>query len=107
MASEGRINEVLHRELAEAITTEVVFPDGLITITGVDCSTDLSHAKVYVSVLPDHLTGTALRLLQKASSRIMDKAKRHIKFRRIPKLHWSFDPIERDYEEMEEIMKDL
>jgi ribosome-binding factor A len=107
MASEERINEVLHRELAEAITQEVEFPEGLITITAVDCSSDFSFARVFVSVLPDHLTGTALRALKKSSARVMARAKKHLKFRRIPKLRWSFDSIERDYEEIDKVMREI
>lgn len=107
MASQERINEILHRELAEGISQEVEFPDGLITVTGVDCASDFSYARVFISVLPDHLTGSALRALQKASGRLMERAKRHVKFRRLPKIRWIFDPIERDYEKMESVMKDI
>jgi ribosome-binding factor A len=107
MPATGRINEILYRELSAAIPREVFFPEGLITITSVDCSSDMGHARAYVSVLPDRLTGTALRALQKSSVTIMKSVAGRLKFRRIPKLSWSFDPVERDYEKMDKVFQEI
>ena len=107
MPSVGRINEILHREISEAISREVFFPDGLITVTSVDCASDMGYARVYVSVLPDKLAGTALRSLQKSSAQIMKLASGHLKFRKIPKIQWSFDPIEREYAEIDKVFREI
>ena len=107
MSSQDKANEILHRELAEAISQIVEFPEGLITVTGVDCASSFDSAKVFVSVLPDNLTGSALRALQRSSGRIMEQIKKRVKFRRLPRLYWIFDPIERDYEKMEKMMRDI
>ena len=107
MPSVGRINEILHREISEAISREVFFPEGLITVTSVDCSSDMSHARIYVSVLPDKLAGTALRSLQKSSAQIIKLAANHLKFRKIPKIQWSFDPIEREYEKIDKVFQEI
>jgi ribosome-binding factor A len=49
----ARLNEQLRADLAELIVREVKDPrlGGLVTVTSVDISPDLRHAKVYVSVL--------------------------------------------------------
>ncbi|MBN2854332.1 ribosome-binding factor A, partial [Patescibacteria group bacterium] len=62
-----RVNELLLEELANAINKEVGLPDALITVSFVDCDPDLKNARVGISVLPDRLAGTALRLLKSST----------------------------------------
>ena len=47
-----RIGDQMQRELAELIRREVKDPRvGLVTITAVDVSRDLGHAKVFITVM--------------------------------------------------------
>ena len=47
-----RIGDQMQRELALLIQREIKDPRlGLVTITGVDVTRDLSHAKVYITVM--------------------------------------------------------
>ena len=49
-----RVNEAVREVLSEAITTELKDPRvGFVTVTAVDTSPDLRHARVFVSVLGD------------------------------------------------------
>ena len=50
-----RINESIREILSSVIATEGLKDPrvGFVTVTGVDTSSDLRHAKVYVSVLGD------------------------------------------------------
>lgn len=62
----GRIEDQIQRELSAIISTELKDPRvGMVTITGVTVTSDLQHAKVYVTTLapagrrPDILSGLA------------------------------------------------
>src|SRR5438477_363946 len=46
-----RVNELLKRELSGIIAREITFAEGLVSISGVDVSSDLKSAHVFVSVL--------------------------------------------------------
>ena len=49
-----RVNEALRQVLSDAITQDLKDPRvGFVTVTGVDVSPDLRHARVHVSVLGD------------------------------------------------------
>jgi ribosome-binding factor A len=49
-----RVNEAVREVLSEAITTELKDPRvGFVTVTSVETSPDLRHARVFVSVLGD------------------------------------------------------
>ena len=49
-----RVNEAVRQVLSDAITQDLKDPRvGFVTVTGVDVSPDLRHARVYVSVLGD------------------------------------------------------
>jgi ribosome-binding factor A len=95
MPNIDRLNETLRKEIASIITEEVEFPDGLITITRVECDANFYSARVLFSVLPDSLVGTALEKLRKNSRLIGEELKHRIRIRKIPHLIWEFDPTEK------------
>jgi ribosome-binding factor A len=90
-----RLNETLRKEIAMIITEEIDFPNGLITITHVECDSNFYSARILFSVLPDSLVGTALEKLRKNSGLIAEELKHRIKIRKIPHLIWEFDPTEK------------
>lgn len=103
MSKIDQINEIIHRELAMAVNQELQLPNVLVTISYVFCDQDLRSARVGVSVLPDKLTGTALKRL-KASSGIFAKIiAKNTRLRKAPKLIWEFDDTERKAAELEEV----
>jgi ribosome-binding factor A len=104
MSKIPRINELILSELASAVNREVGLPDALITITYVECSSDLKQARVGFSVLPDHLAGTALRRLQASTSRLLPLLRARIKLRRFPHLVWEFDATEREAGKIERLI---
>jgi ribosome-binding factor A len=83
------VREVLSARIAEGLNDPRI---GFVTLTSVDTSTDLSHARVYVSVLGDEtqraetLTGlgSAHGLLQQAIGR-------ELRMKRTPTLQFVFD----------------
>jgi ribosome-binding factor A len=95
MPNIDRLNETLRKEIAQIITEEIEFPDGLITLTHVECDTNFYSARILFSVLPDSLVGTALEKLRKGSKLIAEELKHRIRIRKIPHLIWEFDPTEK------------
>lgn len=49
-----RVEELIKREMSDIISNELKDPRiGFVTVTGIEVSGDLSHAKVFVSVMGD------------------------------------------------------
>jgi ribosome-binding factor A len=91
-----RIGDQMQRELAQLIQREIKDPRlGLVTITAVDVSRDLSHAKVYVTVMgqeetPDNINQT-LRVLKDASGFLRMMLGKAMQLRTVPQLNFSYD----------------
>ena len=102
-----QLNEALLHELALLINSELDFPEALVTVSYVDCSPDLKQAKVGFSVLPDRLSGTALRKLQAASGHLVGALAKRLPLRRLPHLIWEFDPTEKEAGKIERLIAGL
>lgn len=100
-----QLNEQLKKELASLIIKEMALNNGLITVCFVNCSTDLKHAKIAISVLPDKFAGTALSSLRKHSSIFNQALRQKLKIRQIPRFHWTLDTTESRAAEIEEVIK--
>lgn len=88
-----RIAEQLRRNLSEIVRRELKDPRlQFITITNVEVSGDLSHAKVYFSLLePDADPAPAAEALQRASGFIRSQLGRSMHVRQTPELHFFHD----------------
>ncbi len=90
-----RIGDQMQRELALLIQREIKDPRlGMVTITAVDVSRDLSHAKVYITVMgkdsPEQIQQN-LEILQEAAGFLRMQLGKAIKVRTIPQLHFHYD----------------
>lgn len=90
-----RIGDQMQRELAQLIQREIKDPRlGLVTLTGIDVSRDLAHAKVYFTVMgKDDAASIALNqeILQEAAGYLRMLLGKAIKLRTIPQLHFHYD----------------
>ncbi len=107
MAKAEKLNGLLMFELAQAVNREVSLGNILITITYVDCSPDLSQAKIGFSVLPDNMVGTALRKLNSATGEIVAILRKRLKLRKMPHLIWEFDVTEKEAAKIERLISDI
>jgi len=103
----GQINELLRAELAQLIEERLELPGTLITVTRVDCSPDLSYAKISISVLPEKFTGSALEQLRKNTSFFAKILLKKTRLRHIPRLNWHVDDTEVKAAEIDELFKQL
>lgn len=102
-----QINELLKSEIANLVSRDIFLENGLITITYVDCSPDLKNAKIGISVLPEHLSGSALRLLRSHSKRFSQNLKKRINLKFIPKFTWEIDKQQRYANEIDRVIMDI
>ncbi len=88
-----RVDELLRQEIGTLLSKEVADPRiGFATITDVETSPDLGHAKVWVSVIggPADREET-VRALQGSMGFIRHELGRRLRIRRIPELHVRLD----------------
>lgn len=89
-----RLNSLLKEVISDVVHQEVKNPHlpKLVTITHVDVTKDLHHAKVYVSVIgDDKAKHEALQALQSAAGFIGVNASKEIKIRYFPALTFVLD----------------
>jgi ribosome-binding factor A len=88
-----RLNEQLKRELTALLQFEVRDPRiGMVTITDVEVTPDLYHAKVYFTMLGDEEERrTAGQGLAAAAGFLRSELGRRMHIRRAPELHFTFD----------------
>jgi ribosome-binding factor A len=88
-----RVNESVRQVLSEAVG-ELKDPRiGFVTVTGVDTSTDLRHARVYVSVFgTEESRQDSLAGLEAAHGVLQSRLARELRMKRTPQLAFEYDP---------------
>lgn len=89
----SRIADQIQRDLSDVIRLELKDPRvGLVTITAVDLTRDLSHAKVYVTALGESdAAEQAVAALQHAAGFLRSQLARTLKVRVLPQLQFVYD----------------
>lgn len=90
-----RINEQLKQEISLLVRDEVRDPRvGLATITAVETSPELDHARVYVTALGAEAEKAEIVAgLRSAAPFIRTQLGRRLHMRRIPELHFDLDRV--------------
>ncbi len=88
-----RVNEAVREVLSVRIAEGLKDPRiGFVTVTAVDTSTDLRHARVYVSVLGDEKEREAtLEGLQSSHGVLQARIARELRMKRTPTLDFVYD----------------
>ncbi len=88
-----RIDELLRQEIGKALESELSDPRiGFVTVTNVETSSDLSHAKVWVSVIgSEDERKETLSALRRAMPYVRHGLSSKIRMRRIPELDVRLD----------------
>jgi len=88
-----RVNEAVREVLSEAVG-ELKDPRiGFVTVTGVETSPDLRHARVFVSVLgSDAKRAKTLDGLAAAHGVLQARLARELRMKRTPQLAFEYDP---------------
>jgi ribosome-binding factor A len=107
-----RIAAELQRELPELIRRHVQFPDGvLVSITGVELSPDLSHAKIFFSLYAgNHEAELAVKVraaLQHKRGVLRSEIAKILVMRQHPDLHFFYDETPAKAAHIESLFKQI
>jgi ribosome-binding factor A len=88
-----RVDELLRQEIGALLAKDLADPRiGFATITDVETSPDLRHAKVWVSVIGEKADrDETVRALQQAMGYVRHELGRRLRIKRIPDLHVRLD----------------
>jgi ribosome-binding factor A len=81
-----RVNQLIKEEISMLLQRELKDPRlGFVTVTDVDVTADLKHAKVYVSVLgPEERWVSSFQALESARGFVWNWLRRHLDLRKTP-----------------------
>jgi ribosome-binding factor A len=87
-----RIGDLIQRELSDLLAREVRDPRvGMVTITSVDVSPDMSHAKVFFTLLEKSNLDAVLQGLTRASGFLRSQLAKRVKLYSMPELRFEYD----------------
>lgn len=102
-----RVGERIQDELARLIREDLRDPRvGFVTLTGVEVSKDLRHAKIFVSVLGDGLDAT-LKALEHATPFLKRELARHAGLKYTPTLRFLEDRSVRGARRVEDLLDEI
>lgn len=104
----ARINTQIQRDLAELIRDELRDPRVKgVTLTSVEVSPDMRHAKIHVSVLAlDGKPVEAAKALNGAAGKLRVSLKRRLAIKHIPELHFHGDATAASAEHVNKLIRD-
>jgi ribosome-binding factor A len=87
-----RVAGTLRRELALLIQAEVKDPEvGFVSLSDVEVTRDLAHAKVFVTVFEPEKAAGSLKALNKAAGYLRRRLGQEMRIRSVPELHFQHD----------------
>jgi ribosome-binding factor A len=87
-----RIGDLIQRELSDLLAREVRDPRvGMVTITSVDVSPDMSHAKVLFTALDPTKVQDAVEGLTRAAGFLRSQLAKRVTLYSIPELRFEYD----------------
>src|SRR4051794_31699650 len=104
-----RVGDQIRVEITGMLTREVHDPGiGFLTITRVEVSADLQHAKIYYTTLGDEKARReSARAIERASPFLRRQLAGRLRLRRAPELHFFFDESVERHDRIERILQDL
>ncbi|MGQ0654527.1 MAG: 30S ribosome-binding factor RbfA [Betaproteobacteria bacterium] len=87
-----KLGDLIQRELSQLLARELRDPRvGMLTITAVDVSPDLSHAKVFFTLLQKEKLEDTLHGLKRSAGFLRSQLARRIKLYTTPELRFVYD----------------
>ncbi len=104
-----RIGDQLRMELSELLVREVHDPGiGVFTITRVQVTPDLQHARVYYTTLGQPAARRQTdRALQRAVPFLRRQVAHRLRLRRVPEIHFTFDEGVEAQDRVEQLLREL
>jgi ribosome-binding factor A len=87
-----RVAGQLRRDLAKLIQQEIKDPEvGFVSLSDVEVTRDLSHAKVFITVFEPEKAKESLKALRRASTFLRLRLAKELRLRHVPELHFVHD----------------
>jgi len=87
-----RVAGQLRRDLARLIQQEIKDPEvGFVSLSDVEVTRDLSHAKVFITVFDPEKAKESLKALRRASTFLRHRLGQELRLRHVPELHFVHD----------------
>jgi ribosome-binding factor A len=87
-----RVAGQLRRDLARLIQQEIKDPEvGFISLSDVEVTRDLSHAKIYITVFNPETAETSIKALRRAAAFLRRRLGKELRLRHVPELHFVHD----------------
>jgi len=87
-----QVSELVQREVSQILTREIEPPKGtLITIMGAEVTPDLRYVKIFVSILPESKTGSALSVLKRNTREVQRLLNQRMTMKFSPHIVWEID----------------
>lgn len=111
MMSTNRMQSVgreVQRAISEILRTEIDDPlIGFVTVTDVEMSPDLKHARIYVSVLgSDEEKTESMKGVRRAGKFIRGQLAERVELRYVPELRFELDETAEKAQRIEELLRD-
>jgi ribosome-binding factor A len=105
----NRVAEQMKKEITDILYHELKDPRiGFVTVTGVEVSKDLQHAKVFASVMgSEEEKALSLQALQRATGFIRSEIGRRIRLRHTPEIVFKLDTSAEYSQRIAEVIRDL
>jgi ribosome-binding factor A len=101
-----RVAGEMRRELARLIQMEVKDPAvGFISVSDVEVSRDLSHAKVFVTVFEEDKAKDSVRALNKAAGFLRGRLGQEMRIRSVPELSFRHDDSVETGQRMDQLIE--
>lgn len=101
----AQINELIKQELNNLIVSEIEFPRGcLATITKVETSKDLRHAKIWISVIPAYFLKKVLDKLNSNAGHLQFLLNKQLSLKPLPRIKFMVDKSEESAAEIDALL---
>ncbi|GAB3331348.1 30S ribosome-binding factor RbfA [Marilutibacter aestuarii] len=103
-----RVSAQLRRELGTIVhdaVREHALPS--VSVSDVEISRDLAHAKVFVTALQEERSAEAVKALKGLSRELRYKLGQAVKLRHVPELHFHYDDSVDRGERIDNLLRDL
>ena len=100
-----QVNELIRQELNKLLLTEIEFPKNcLVTITRVETSKDLRHARIFISIIPAQYTKKILDKLNLNIGHLQFLLNRKLTMKPLPRLNFVIDYTEQKAQDIEQLL---
>ena len=103
-----RLNSAFVKEISYILQNEVKDNDiKFVTVTGCEITSDLSYAKVFITIFDKEKKGTTLKALEGAKSFIRGELSKRVDIRHTPELRFVFDESIEYGEKIDKLIDEL